>query len=361
MMPKRVEHARRDRDGEHVVDRRPEQVLLHLAHRRLREADRAPACRAGRSSSARSRRLDGHVGARADRDAHVGLRQRRRVVDAVADHRHDACPRPAAAARIAPCPLAAPRRRPASMPSSCATASAVRRLSPVIITDLDAQRLQLGDGLARARTDRVGDGDEAGGAGHRRRPTSASCPAPGSALGAPSQAAERRRPARPAARAFRPAPRGHRPSPGRRRPAMASKVARRSAGSAPRASRPATIACASGMLAAALRRRRRPGAGAPRRRLIIRGERYDVGHARLALGQRAGLVEDDRLDARGLLQRGRVLDQDVVRARRCRCRPRPPSAWPAPARRGRRSRRPRRRRSARRAASRAARRTRPGT
>ena len=36
------------------------------------------------------RRLDGDVGPRADRDADVGLRERRRVVDAVAHHRDDA-------------------------------------------------------------------------------------------------------------------------------------------------------------------------------------------------------------------------------------------------------------------------------
>ena len=41
--------------------------------------------------------LHRHIGARADRDAHIGLRQRRRVVDAVADHRHDLALAPAAA------------------------------------------------------------------------------------------------------------------------------------------------------------------------------------------------------------------------------------------------------------------------
>ncbi len=53
-------------------------------------------------------------------------------------------------------------------------------------------------------------------------------------------------------------------------------------------------------------------AGAPRRAAGHQRERYEVGHRWLALGQRAGLVEDDRLDTRGLLQRGRVLDQDAV-------------------------------------------------
>ena len=56
--------------------------------------------------------LDGHVGAGADRDADVGLRERRGVVDAVADHRHPAARAPAARRPCRPCPPAAPRRTP---------------------------------------------------------------------------------------------------------------------------------------------------------------------------------------------------------------------------------------------------------
>ena len=42
-------------------------------------------------------RLDRDVGAGADREPEVGLRERRRVVHAVADHRHDLALLPAAA------------------------------------------------------------------------------------------------------------------------------------------------------------------------------------------------------------------------------------------------------------------------
>ena len=86
----RVQHARRERNPDAVVDEGPEQVLAHRPHGRARELEglhrRAQVTAHERDVAG----LDRDVAPRADRDAHVGLRERRRVVDAVADHRDDA-------------------------------------------------------------------------------------------------------------------------------------------------------------------------------------------------------------------------------------------------------------------------------
>src|SRR5437763_10551771 len=85
----RVERARREWDAENVVDERPEKILFYHAHRLAREGD-------GRHHSAQRAAderdtcgLDGDVRARSDGYSNVGLRERGRVVDAVADHRND--------------------------------------------------------------------------------------------------------------------------------------------------------------------------------------------------------------------------------------------------------------------------------
>ena len=75
--------------------------------------------------------LDRHVGPGPDRQAEIRLGERRRVVDAVADHRDDARPRPGASARRRPCRPAARRRSPRRSPTCPATAPAVVSLSPV--------------------------------------------------------------------------------------------------------------------------------------------------------------------------------------------------------------------------------------
>ncbi len=87
----RIEQPGRDRDAQHVVDEGEEQVLPDVAHRRPAQAAGAdqPAQIAVDQRDAGA--LHRHVGAGAHRDADVGLRQRRRVVDAVAGHR-DATP-----------------------------------------------------------------------------------------------------------------------------------------------------------------------------------------------------------------------------------------------------------------------------
>ena len=75
--------------AEQVVDEREAQVLPDVAHRRAAEMhrlrDRAQVALHERHAAA----LHRHVGAGPHRDAHVGQRQRRCVVDAVARHRDD--------------------------------------------------------------------------------------------------------------------------------------------------------------------------------------------------------------------------------------------------------------------------------
>src|SRR5215203_5632476 len=84
----REEHPGRNRDGEHVVDRGPHQVLLHLPHGGLREHHGARDVQGIALHQDHFRRLDGDVCSRADGDPYVGLRQRRGVVNPVSDHRH---------------------------------------------------------------------------------------------------------------------------------------------------------------------------------------------------------------------------------------------------------------------------------
>ena len=81
----------------------------------------------------RSDGLDGDVGAGADRQAEVGLGERGRVVDAVADHRDDAALglQPADDVDLVAGSTSAIT---SSMPTSAATARAVASLSPVSST-----------------------------------------------------------------------------------------------------------------------------------------------------------------------------------------------------------------------------------
>ena len=85
----RTEHAEhRERDGGDVVGESPEQVALDGGEGPPRQGDsigrRPEVTRDQREVG----RLDGHIGAGAQRDSQIGPRQRGAVVDAVADHRH---------------------------------------------------------------------------------------------------------------------------------------------------------------------------------------------------------------------------------------------------------------------------------
>ncbi len=87
----RVEQADRgERDRGDVVPERPGEVLLDRAQRGAAEADRVGRRAQVAGDEREVRGLDRHVGARPDRQPEVGLRERGRVVDAVADHRDDA-------------------------------------------------------------------------------------------------------------------------------------------------------------------------------------------------------------------------------------------------------------------------------
>ena len=79
-----------DRHPERVVDEREEQVLPDVAHGRLGQAAGAHETAEVAFHQRDAGALHGHVGAGAHGDADVGLGERRRVVDAVARHRHDA-------------------------------------------------------------------------------------------------------------------------------------------------------------------------------------------------------------------------------------------------------------------------------
>src|SRR5690606_7685287 len=84
-----VEHARGDGDPDGVVDERPEQVLFHRAHGAAREPDRGGDAGQIAAHEGDVAGLDGDVGPGADGDPDVGLGEGGRVVDPVADHRHD--------------------------------------------------------------------------------------------------------------------------------------------------------------------------------------------------------------------------------------------------------------------------------
>jgi hypothetical protein len=73
--------------GERVVADRPGEVLAHLADGAAADLDRRRDVDWVGAHEHDVGGLDRDVGAGADRDADVGLRERGRVVDAVADHR----------------------------------------------------------------------------------------------------------------------------------------------------------------------------------------------------------------------------------------------------------------------------------
>ena len=136
-----------------------------------------------------------HIGAGADGDAEIGLRQRRRVVDAVANHGHDPAAAPGARPDLSAFCSGSTSASTWSMPTWRAMASAVARLSPVSIHDVEPERLQLRDRRARLRLERVGDGDQP-----RRSAVDRDVHRRGARAASASRAARRARPARSRAR-----------------------------------------------------------------------------------------------------------------------------------------------------------------
>ena len=103
-----------------------------------------------------------HVGAGAHGDADVGAGQRRRVVDAVAGHRHAAALALAAARPARPCPPAAPRRALRRCRARAATARAVVAPSPVAMTMRSPPACSAAMRVRRGGLDRIGHRDQAG-------------------------------------------------------------------------------------------------------------------------------------------------------------------------------------------------------
>ena len=84
----RIQDARGDRDGQHVVEKSPEQILPDHPARLLGKPDQLGHFPQVGRDHRRHRRMDGQVASPAHRDAQVGPRQRSAVVDAVTDHGH---------------------------------------------------------------------------------------------------------------------------------------------------------------------------------------------------------------------------------------------------------------------------------
>ena len=138
----------------------------------------------------------GHVGARPDGDADVGLGQGRRIVDPVADHGHR---RPRTwSLRISS--ALSPGRTSATTSSIPASRGAwlrrVRRSSPVSMTTSRPMPRQPRDGGRGARLQRVGERDEPGRHGRRRRRRRRSC-LPRRSVAASRRAHRRPRPLSP--------------------------------------------------------------------------------------------------------------------------------------------------------------------
>ena len=199
------------------------------------------------------------------------------------------------------------------MPSRRATACAVVRLSPVSMTTRTPSRAQRRERRGRRRLDRIGDGE---------MPASLAVDGHEDRRGAVARAARRPR-ARPARRSSMPCSRRNaalpittrRPSTMPIAPLPVGRVEVRDRRRAPARARcaAATIARASGCSLRAL-----DAGGEPQHLVLVeRRRRHDRRHRRLALGQRAGLVDHQGVDLLHALERLGVLDQHAG------CAPRP--------------------------------------
>ena len=237
-----------------------------------------------------ARAFDRDIGAGAHRDSDRGFRERGRVVDAVAGHGDDAPARLQLPERLRACRRAGPRRGPRRGPGA-ATASAVVRLSPVTITMRRPSCVQSGDGFRCRGLDRIGDADQRRSARRRWRGYITVWPSRRSAS-ARSAIADDRRSRRPAS--SRGCRRRH-ATPARRSPGCLCPRShgspRREAASIgalvpPRRIAPASgcsLDCSSAAASASASSSDAPAA-------------TTIEQRRLAFGQRAGLVDDERVD-----------------------------------------------------------------
>ena len=193
----------RERDRGHVVGERPEEVLLDRPQRAAREPDRIHRGTEVAGDERQVAGLDRDVGARSDREAEVGLRERRGVVDAVADHRHRL---PLALELCDDVPLSV--REDACDHAVDARLGADRRGGALVVPGQqhghEAERTEVGDRPRRRRLDAIGEDEGAATARRRspRRPRSGRSPPPlrprRRARGpARARTADRRRPSGP--------------------------------------------------------------------------------------------------------------------------------------------------------------------
>ena len=173
--------------------------------------------------------------------------------------------------------------------------------------DRDAEAVQLGDGLDRPRLERVGDGDDARRPGRRSRRRPGSCRRRRGhrrrGAGRPVDAEGRQEAGRPT-RTLRPPTDADTPP-----PATLEEVRRRRRARAAASRRLAHDRVGERVLRAAL------GGGDEGEDLVLGGRAVgadDVGDAGLALGERAGLVEDHGLDRAEPLERLGVAEQHAV-------------------------------------------------
>ena len=299
----RDEHARRDGDADGVVEKRPEQVLVDVAQRRAAEPD-------GRRHVAQAAvdehdvgRVDGHVRARADGDADVRARERRRVVDAVADH-GDLAAR-AQAADLALLAVGQHARDHLVHAGLCADGFGRARIVARDHDDADAHVAQLADGLRAVGLEHVRHGDDAEelpAAGEKQRRLAGLGQRLCLRLHGRGDVGRGADEVRVAAAERLPVERG------------LESVARQGlkvrdlGGGQPVRLRAAQHRLGQRVLAPALER------AGQAQQLALRHARggAEVRHGRVAGGDGAGLVERDDLDAAGLLEGGGRLEEDAV-------------------------------------------------
>ena len=202
-----------------------------------------------------------------------------------------------------------------SMPSSAAMRSAVALAVAGKHDRPDAQLAQRADGLGGGLARGVGDGDDGRGLAVDRRPARSCGPR------RRARPSGRPRPSRGDALALeQPGVADGEPVTvdGRQQAVAGHGLERLRARRLQAARRAAlTIAWASGCSLS-------PSAAATRRSTSFSSTpsaRRDLDDLRLAARERAGLVEDDRVERGGLLERDRVLEQDAALGARGRCRP----------------------------------------
>ena len=153
------QRPRRQRDRHDVVAGGPGQVLHHLAVAGPGEPDHRADASGVAGGEHDTGRLERHIGAGADGQADVGAGERRRVVDAVADHRHgqtSILQLGDRAVLVLGQDLGEHLVDPELPPDVVGHGARVARDHHDVV---DAQAVEVGDGLGRLRTDLVLQGE----------------------------------------------------------------------------------------------------------------------------------------------------------------------------------------------------------